>query len=227
MWQPGQAETAAAGDASRRPADPLPQGLDMTDINENRKTAYNQLCTSYHAIDDFRAKLLGFLPLVTGGGLILLTGRADQVRREFFGPIGILGIAVTTGLLAYELNGIKKCRALITNGKTLEKEMDLRHGQFIGRPDAAFSIMTKPFAAALVYPAVLAAWVYLAFFFKDPQHAKVVSIGIFIVGFLGILLYDQWLQWKARGSQVANEDPAPRSPAEADQHASTRCASVP
>jgi hypothetical protein len=67
----------------------------------------------------------------------------------------------------------------------------------------------------------------LAFFFKDPQHAKVVSIGIFIVGFLGILLYDQWLQWKARGSQVANEDPAPRSPAEADQHASTRCASVP
>jgi hypothetical protein len=42
--------------------------------------AYNQLCTSYHAIDDFRAKLLGFLPLVTGGGLVLLSGRAEDVR---------------------------------------------------------------------------------------------------------------------------------------------------
>jgi hypothetical protein len=29
--------------------------------------AYEELCTSYRAIDDFRAKLLGFLPLVTGG----------------------------------------------------------------------------------------------------------------------------------------------------------------
>ena len=48
-----------------------------------------------------RAKLLGFLPLVTGGGLILLTGRPDHVRREFFGPVGLFGIAVTTGLLAY------------------------------------------------------------------------------------------------------------------------------
>jgi hypothetical protein len=31
--------------------------------DENLKTTYDQLCTSYRAIDDFRAKLLGFLPL--------------------------------------------------------------------------------------------------------------------------------------------------------------------
>ena len=200
------------------------RGLDVTDINDSRRTAYDQLCTSYHAIDDFRAKLLGFLPLVTGGGLILLTGRADQVRREFFGPIGILGIAVTAGLLAYELNGIKKCRALITDGKALEQDMDLVHGQFIGRPDAPFSIITKPFAAALVYPAVLAAWAYLAFFVKDPQLGKVASIGIFIVGFLGILLYDQSLKQKAlalMNTQAATAASTPRSTDDADQRAST------
>jgi hypothetical protein len=57
--------------------------------------AYNQLCTSYHAIDDFRAKLLGFLPLVTGGGLVLLTGLKKDVRQEFFAPMGVFGILVT------------------------------------------------------------------------------------------------------------------------------------
>src|SRR6266496_5420042 len=84
-----------------------------TDGFNHLSSAYDQLCNSYRAIDDFRAKLLGFLPLVTGGGLILLTGRADDVRKEFFRPVGIFGIVVTTGLLAYEIFAIKKCDALI------------------------------------------------------------------------------------------------------------------
>ena len=33
---------------------------------ESLKTFYDQVCLSYRAIDDFRAKLLGFLPLATG-----------------------------------------------------------------------------------------------------------------------------------------------------------------
>ncbi len=36
--------------------------------NENLKAPYQQLCDSYRAINDFRTKLLGFLPLATGGG---------------------------------------------------------------------------------------------------------------------------------------------------------------
>jgi hypothetical protein len=38
----------------------------------NLRTAYDQLCVTYRAIDDFRARLLGFLPVATGGGLLLL-----------------------------------------------------------------------------------------------------------------------------------------------------------
>jgi hypothetical protein len=34
-------------------------------VNEDvLKVAYTEVCNSYHSIDDFRAKLLGFLPLV-------------------------------------------------------------------------------------------------------------------------------------------------------------------
>ena len=145
----------------------------MTDADgsDHLRTAYDQLCTSYHAIDDFRAKLLGFLPLVTGGGLILLTGKADEVRRDFFGPVGLLGIAVTLGLLAYELAGIKRCLTLIDDGLAFEKDMQLQRGQFV-RPDDAFSFITKSFAAAWIYPAVLAAWSYLALFSVTVSWAR-------------------------------------------------------
>jgi hypothetical protein len=171
---------------------------DDSDKPENLRTAYAELCTSYHAIDDFRAKLLGFLPLVTGGGLILLTGRADAVRKEFFWPVGLFGIAVTAGLLAYELFGIKKCHALLMAGEDLEKEMKLPvgqevwlpAGQFIRRPNNLLGIVNEPFAAAAIYPAVLAAWTYLALFFDHRHWGKVISPTVFVAGFAGILLYD-------------------------------------
>jgi hypothetical protein len=162
------------------------------------KTAYDQLCTSYRAIDDFRAKLLGFLPLVTGGGLILLTGRSNEVRMEFFKPVGLFGIAVTAGLLAYELFGIKKCHALIEAGKALETKLHLPAGQFLGRPDHLLWVVNEPFAAATIYPAVLAAWTYLAFFFEAHNRGKVISLWVFVVGFVGVLLYDQFLKHEKR-----------------------------
>ena len=47
--------------------------------DENLRAAYQQLCSSYHAIDDFRAKLLGFLPLATGTGLFLVLDKLKGV----------------------------------------------------------------------------------------------------------------------------------------------------
>jgi hypothetical protein len=197
-----------------------------TDGADNLRTVYEQLCNSYRAIDDFRTKLLGFLPLVTGGGLILLTGRADEVRREFFRPLGLLGIAVTIGLLAYELFGIKKCHEMIRAGKDLECKLGLPvddrnkpAGQFLRRPDHLLGLVNEPFAAAVIYPAVLGAWIYLAFFFEDPQRGRNISLGVFLVGFLGILLYDQHLKREGRPKD-------PKSPCKADDHAATPDAPV-
>jgi hypothetical protein len=175
------------------------KGADVADTDgaDNLRTAYDQLCTSYRAIDDFRAKLLGFLPLVTGGGL--LAGQAADVRQEFFRPAGLFGIAVTAGLLAYELFGITKCHALLVTGEKLEGAMGLPlgeagkpAGQFSQRPPHLLGVVNEPFAAAAIYPAVLAAWTYLVFF-QDPQRRQVISLAVFAVGFLGILAYDQYL----------------------------------
>jgi hypothetical protein len=169
----------------------------MTDLGadgQDLRAAYDQLCTSYRAIDDFRAKLLGFLPLVTGGGIVFLTGRTNEVGREFYAPVGLFGIAVTIGLLAYELYGITKCAALISGGIAMEKSLHPRDGQFSRRPDAVFKVVNEPFAAAAIYPAVLAAWVYLALFYINRPLGAAISALVFATGVAGILLYDKSLR---------------------------------
>ena len=202
------------------------------DANEPEQllTAYTELCNSYHAIDDFRTKLLGFLPLVTGGGLVLLSARAEDVRKEFFGPVGRFGILVTLGLLAYELFGIKKCHALIQTGQALEQKMNLsasrlgKPGQFLRRPNNLLWVVNEPFAAAMIYPAVLAAWTYLAVLYDNPSHtehpssAQRLSLYVFVGGFALILLYDGFLRirdWQeSRRSSDVRRDQATNQPAQ-------------
>ncbi|MFI9561282.1 hypothetical protein [Nonomuraea endophytica] len=159
------------------------------------RMSYDQLCASYRAIDDFRTKLLSFLPLVTGGGIVLLTGNAQEVRNEFFPLVGIFGAAITVGLLAYELYGIKKCHELIHHGKAIERdELSLENGQFQTRPKGVLGLIDEPFAAGVIYPAVLAAWIYLAFFYVDRGAGFRFAVIAFFVGMPLILLYAHLLK---------------------------------
>lgn len=84
--------------------------------------AYLELCKTYYAIDDFRGKLLGFLPLASGAGMLLLVNDAfvNEAKRSFAMQyvlaIGIFGFIVTLGLFFYEFNGIRRCNSIITEG---------------------------------------------------------------------------------------------------------------
>src|SRR3954463_7981675 len=96
---------------------------------EDVTTVYKEICTSYHAIDDFRMKLMSLLPLVTGAGavtLFTLIGDAQKVAlaQPFFPAIGFFGLVVAFGLFCYELYGIKKCHGLIQSGAELERSMN-------------------------------------------------------------------------------------------------------
>jgi hypothetical protein len=164
----------------------------------NLRTVYQELCDSYRAIDDFRTKLLGLLPLATGTGIFLLLG--DKIKLDAVGPhllpIGLFGFLVTLGLFFYELYGIKKCTYLIEAGKKLEKKLSKYKfdGQFITRPFGVAGLINEPFAAGVVYPAVLAAWIYVALDFKPClYYAKSWAIGVFIVGFAVSFFYNLFL----------------------------------
>jgi hypothetical protein len=133
--------------------------------------AYELLCDSYHAIDSFRSQLLGFLPLASGGLLLLVADKLSVPSKEstsaaldWANPIlpalGLFGFVVTFGLSIFEAYGIRRCTALIMAGKRLEASLCLDDGvgQFRRRPDHC---LNEPLASGVVYGAVLAAWAYV------------------------------------------------------------------
>jgi hypothetical protein len=152
---------------------------DDTVNDNNRKAVYAELCQSYHAIDDFRTKLLSLLPLVTTGtGIFLLVNDPTKSVQKFLLPIGLFGIVITLGLLCYEIHGIKKCGRLIQAGTCIEDQLHVA-GQFKRRPRNAAGFINEPFATSIIYPAVLAAWTYLAFV-PDAQATQMPTIGIIV-----------------------------------------------
>jgi hypothetical protein len=127
---------------------------------ESLRTVYTEVCRSYHAIADFRAKLLALLPIATGAGGLLILTRAETVK-QYLTPIGIFGAVVTLGLFIYELRGIQRCKALIETGKLFEAGMGIANGQFGARPKSR-GLVSAETAGWIVYTTVFAAWAYLA-----------------------------------------------------------------
>ena len=157
---------------------------------QSLRMAYQEVCTSFHSIDDFRAKLLGLLPLVSGVGIFfLLNGTfTDTSKRafvsQFLGPIGIFGCIVTIGLFFYELRGIQWCARLIAVGKNLESQLGIE-GQFTHRPPKIAGVIGNTLAARVIYSAVFAAWLYVALVFVWPQRVWLISLLVFFVVFVG------------------------------------------
>jgi hypothetical protein len=160
---------------------------------DGTKEAYERVCESYHAIDDFRMKLLGLLPVATGTGVFLLLnsntdllGPGGQGSRQhtlevFVTAAGLIGLMFTLGLFAYELFGIKRCHYLIEAGTSLEIILNVR-GQFRNRPRELMGFINEPFAAALIYPASMAAWVFLAVAYRSGVWRWVWPIAAFLFG---------------------------------------------
>ena len=150
---------------------------------------YEQLCQSYRAIDDFRSKLLGFLTLVSGAGLLALLGPLADSEGRLLLPVGLLGLFVTFGLLCFELNGIRKCHSLINAGRRLESRWPgpegIADGQFCSRPT---HLVDVPFASGVIYSSVGAAWLYTAFS-ATTSWAWLVSVIAAVLGLVSVLWY--------------------------------------
>ena len=175
--------------------------------NPDRSTVYQQLCDSYHKIDDFRAKLLALLPFASAAGLFLLLDdklpdrSAIETAAPFFVPIGIFGVVVTLGLFAYEIYGIRKCGGLIDTGIELEAAMQVR-GQFTSRPNR---VVNELFAAGVIYPAVLAGWLFLVLFASGVDAALYIAGFVFFAGFACMLAWDVKLVREAERQRKARE----------------------
>lgn len=152
--------------------------------DENLKMAYQEVCTSYRAIDDFRAKLLGLLPLVSGTGIFFLLNM--KTNLVYLGPIGLFGSVVTLGLFLYELSCLQKCQYLIEHGEKIECQLKIE-GQF----DLDFQ-SSKTFAACMIYSAVFAAWIFVAL--VSIQGPWWVAALVFFISFVGFYIYNKVLE---------------------------------
>jgi hypothetical protein len=172
------------------------------DNDDNLKASYLEICKSYHEIDGFRGKLLGFLPLATGGGIFLLLGIKD-VSYEYLLPIGLFGFFATLGLFLFEAGGIQECYALIKVGKALEHDLRLtrqperpkygpppqpiRLGQFHMHPKSLSWVYGSGPASIVVYATVMSGWNYLATSKICPSDAKVLGWVLIVVTIVAML----------------------------------------
>ena len=83
---------------------------------------YDQVCQSYRAIDDFRAKLLALWPILGGGvGVLVLLAKGEIQGYSL--PLGMIGGLVSLGLLVFEWNQTLRCQQLRMVGTELEMRL--------------------------------------------------------------------------------------------------------
>ena len=100
------------------------------DTDENQRLGYTELCATYHRLKNFRATLLGLLPLATGAGAFATLKDAPKAAPV----IGFFGLIFTIGLLIYEIHGTLLVKKLISNGAKAEAKLEIEWGQFTNRP---------------------------------------------------------------------------------------------
>lgn len=146
---------------------------------ETLRQEYAEVCQSHNAIADFRAKLLGLLPLAAGTGVFLVL--KDKALADYLGAIGLFGSALTFGLFSYELRGLRECRQLRRCGQELEEALKLSPSQ--GRFSSTPIGITGPQSAGwMIYLAVVSAWLYVAAVgFSWPQPVRLLLPAIYII----------------------------------------------
>jgi hypothetical protein len=155
--------------------------------------AYSEVCASYHAIDEFRTKLLGILPIASLAGILLLGKdnlfQADSLAQRLVGFASFFAAAFTLSLFLFEIRGILRCHHLIERGAQLEEALNVK-GQFFvcshQHAQAAGSRLERVFnakvAASAVYSLVFAAWLFLALRFTFGFHLVGCGLTATILG---------------------------------------------
>lgn len=177
----------------------MPNGAPPPD--DPRTAFYQEICTSYNAINDWRAKLLGLLPLASGAGIFFLlnssfTNVAAQTKNapltQYLLPIGIVGALVTFGLFVYDIRAIQVRRSLIEAGKKIECSLEIE-GQFSMRPHSFGRLTNDLQGSTLIYFAIIGGWLFFGLIFRSPQGAWLVAgivfvLGVLVVNIVGLII---------------------------------------
>jgi hypothetical protein len=155
--------------------------------------AYAEVCRSYHAIDQYRMKLLGLLPLASLVAVFVLDPNAGADLSSH--PAGadliqfgsLFAAMLTLSPFLYELRGIRRCDSLIAEGRHLEVALGIGRGQFHvcveehAHPSRLLRALNAKFAACTIYSLVFAGWLFLALrvgFGVDARSCVMWAVGV-------------------------------------------------
>jgi len=158
-------------------------GPDSDVIQSAMLAAYAEICKSYHAIDDFRMKLLGLLPLASLVGVFLIdkdkllaSSTKTGAGSELVGFAAIFAAMLTLALFLYEVRGIQRCHNLITEGKHLEELLGIGHGQFHvceeEHEHSSLRALNAKFVACIIYSLVFAGWCFITLRFGFGEETR-------------------------------------------------------
>ena len=161
---------------------------------ERLVAAYSEVCRSYQAVDDFRAKLLGILPITSLAGILLVSDKTpllDEGPQQIIGFGSAFAAAFTLALFLFEIRGILRCHNLIERGKGLESALGVQ-GQFhvcadqqaAANGNKAERFFNAKVAASVIYSLVFAAWVFMALRFSLDLHVVGCGVTAILVGVL-------------------------------------------
>jgi hypothetical protein len=129
---------------------------------------YQEVSKHYLSLRDFRAKLLGFLPIASSGVFLLLAHKDEIKHLWLLKPIGAYGLTVTLGLFVYEKGVMQQLHDLIRRGAALEAGAKAKNGMFTCRENR-LKWFVNPFfrsqvATAVIYGATLVGWCIVIYY---------------------------------------------------------------
>lgn len=122
---------------------------------------YSEVCSNWRALHDVRFKLLGLVPFVTIGILVVLlpsSGSDTHISGWIAKLIPSVGLVVTLGLLIYETRNSELYNDLISRGRRIEAELGVNTGVFRGRPRPKREFINHSTAIWLIYGSAIVGW---------------------------------------------------------------------
>lgn len=173
--------------------------------SESLIKAYEEICKSYHSIDEFRTRLLGFLPLSSLVGIFLLDpakmiSPEAMPLNELFAFASLFAALLTLALFGYEIRGMRRTHTLIVEGFHLEQQLGIKHGQFHicseqKCPDELddnliVKVFNSKLVACFIYSTVFVAWVFISLRLGAGLSTLTCAVSALVAGlFLGLLVF--------------------------------------
>lgn len=154
----------------------------MSDSDELLRLEYEYMSRLLGNLTEIRFKLLALVPTLSGAVVALISSSRTGVELL---AIGGLGLAATSGVLAYELRNGELRRRATDRVNRLEKEL-FPGGPLVGaagRTPKLFGLIpaSHRLGVGLVYGAALGGWVYLVVWgalVAAGAHAHSQDIGV-------------------------------------------------